>query len=241
VIWKSIHDHVGLVVTFGVFLAFIFAFARVYLCLYLSDKANFSFDADVSSRQADVHMERMHNQAAELHQRIIEKAMQVSILTEVLETLESALTRLEDDGSTFHALQLPSGRRCEARCFTAPQQYPSPELDEFYYLALFDVGGKSLGTRMTDADSFSDIQRALPDVIANAQIEESRLLEKARAKAPSTMWSFWDFFYFSTITQTTVGYGDILPNSTIVRMIVSLQIFVGYALLVVVLNIVLSH
>ena len=50
------------------------------------------------------------------------------------------------------------------------------------------------------------------------------------------IWSFWDFFYFSAITQFTVGYGDILPNATSVRLVVVLQTFVAALLLVVVLN-----
>ena len=59
--------------------------------------------------------------------------------------------------------------------------------------------------------------------------------------AEPDVWSFWDFFYFSTIIQTTVGLGDILPNSTLVRMIVTTQVLIGYALLIVVLNIVLTN
>jgi len=55
-----------------------------------------------------------------------------------------------------------------------------------------------------------------------------------------TLWRYFDFIYFSMITQSTVGYGDILPNSTVVRSIVVAQIIVTYALLVVVLNLVLS-
>ena len=43
-------------------------------------------------------------------------------------------------------------------------------------------------------------------------------------------------FYFSAITQFTVGYGDILPNATSVRLVVVLQTFVAALLLVVVLN-----
>lgn len=50
------------------------------------------------------------------------------------------------------------------------------------------------------------------------------------------LWSFWDFFYFSAITQFTVGYGDILPNATSVRLVVVLQTFVAALLLVVVIN-----
>jgi hypothetical protein len=43
-------------------------------------------------------------------------------------------------------------------------------------------------------------------------------------------WSYWDFAYFSTMTQTTVGYGDIVPSSGLVRTLVSIQVLVGLAL-----------
>lgn len=49
-----------------------------------------------------------------------------------------------------------------------------------------------------------------------------------------------DFVYFSLITQSTVGYGDILPNSTAVRVLVSVQILLGYLILVVLINLVVS-
>ncbi len=38
---------------------------------------------------------------------------------------------------------------------------------------------------------------------------------------------FCDFLYFSIITITTTGYGDILPNTTYVRCLVSLEILLG--------------
>ena len=60
-------------------------------------------------------------------------------------------------------------------------------------------------------------------------------IEAFKTGAPD-VWSFWDFFYFSAITQFTVGYGDILPNATSVRLVVVLQTFVAALLLVVVLN-----
>ena len=44
--------------------------------------------------------------------------------------------------------------------------------------------------------------------------------------------SFWDFCYFSISTLATVGYGDIVAKSTSLRMIVSLEIIHGIALLV---------
>ena len=67
------------------------------------------------------------------------------------------------------------------------------------------------------------------------------LLEKRLQSAPNSpydVWSYWDFLYFSSICQTTVGFGDILPNATSVRLLVVAQIVVGYGVLVVLLNIV---
>jgi voltage-gated potassium channel len=54
------------------------------------------------------------------------------------------------------------------------------------------------------------------------------------------MLNYWDFLYFSGITQTTVGYGDMLPNSTAIRMIVLAQILIGYFIIAVILNISLT-
>ena len=54
------------------------------------------------------------------------------------------------------------------------------------------------------------------------------------------IWTFTDFLYFSTIIQSTVGLGDIQPNSTKVRAVVILQIMIGYLILIVILNIILG-
>jgi hypothetical protein len=42
------------------------------------------------------------------------------------------------------------------------------------------------------------------------------------------------------MTITTVGFGDILPNSTAVRMVVLGEVLLGILLVVVVINIVTS-
>jgi hypothetical protein len=57
----------------------------------------------------------------------------------------------------------------------------------------------------------------------------------------SSSLNYLDFLYFSTITATTVGYGDISPNGRIARLIVMLQsllsvIFVGYLVHLVTLS-----
>jgi hypothetical protein len=51
------------------------------------------------------------------------------------------------------------------------------------------------------------------------------------------IWNFIDFLYFSTISQTTIGYGDILPNSRIVRTLVMVQVLVGLFVVGIIINI----
>jgi uncharacterized membrane protein len=63
-------------------------------------------------------------------------------------------------------------------------------------------------------------------------------LQSLKSDRPQ-VWGFWDFVYFSTVIQTTIGLGDILPNSTLVRKLVVVQVLVGYGILIVFLNIVL--
>ena len=43
--------------------------------------------------------------------------------------------------------------------------------------------------------------------------------------------SILDFIYFSFVTVTTVGYGDIIPRHTFVRGLILLQVLFGFALI----------
>jgi Ion channel len=71
------------------------------------------------------------------------------------------------------------------------------------------------------------VYRQLSNALAELEAEQ----DPKSAAEQRHEWNLWDFIYFSTITQTTVGYGDILPNSTIVRTLVMFQILTGLILL----------
>lgn len=43
----------------------------------------------------------------------------------------------------------------------------------------------------------------------------------------SFKYPIWNFLYFSAVTITTLGYGDILPNSTLVRILVMFETISG--------------
>jgi hypothetical protein len=101
------------------------------------------------------------------------------------------------------------------------------------------------GTETWDDGPYKAVQRLVRDkgvgrreylaLLSEVEAKEAELLKSAsiRLRAlPSHRFRQADFLYFSIVTVTTLGYGDIVPNSTSVRMLVVLQILLGLALIV---------
>jgi hypothetical protein len=165
--------------------------------------------------------------------------------------VNEALQYLQDRGihhlgnDDADSIDLKSGRIVLVRTLVHPPE-PEPHLQEqdtLYSIAFHAPDGSIIGTSVVQNwetaaanEIFEDVRRRFTDEMQSVEAQ----LKTFETDFPD-VWSFWDFFYFSTITQTTVGYGDILPNSTLIRMIVCLQIVLGYGLLVVILNLALTH
>ena len=89
---------------------------------------------------------------------------------------------------------------------------------------------------MHSADSPEKLRSTLEQLIEALRDERETLLAKVRAHVGERPeWNILDFVYYSTVTLTTLGYGDIVPNSSLARFIVLLNsiagvFFVAYAL-----------
>lgn len=62
------------------------------------------------------------------------------------------------------------------------------------------------------------------------------LLEIYNGKPPNSEGNFWRMFYLSSVTITTLGYGDIVPVTTTTRILISLETVLGVILIGLFLN-----
>lgn len=67
-----------------------------------------------------------------------------------------------------------------------------------------------------------------PQIVENSIsfLDDSPLIVKTIVRG-NFKYPIWNFMYFSAVTMTTLGYGDILPNSAVVRVLVILQTILG--------------
>jgi hypothetical protein len=61
-------------------------------------------------------------------------------------------------------------------------------------------------------------------------VSRTTSLSGERTNDKSRYWGYFDFVYFSAMTQATVGYGDIVPNNTFTRLLAAIQVLTGLAL-----------
>lgn len=231
----------------AIFIAFVVVqvlFGGLYFWLYRRRAANFSFNADILRAQTSTTQENTTLKLTRLEGAITALAE----LTKELHcgTMPTVVPHLR---ATVH---LASGRKCVMHYHAGGPGHGPPPSSTFELLdadgvTLFSGDPTKPGLRgwldsamfRTSTAEWQDFLPTFSAKVQRAYTGARRRLDSLSTASPD-IWSYWDFLYFSTIVQTTVGFGDILPNSTAVRLVVTGQIVTGYALLVVVLNVVLS-
>jgi hypothetical protein len=223
----------NLELVFMYFVISILWFGVTYAHLYRKNHRHFIFNADIAKRQRQVARAEWESQLSGFRR---------------LQTLISDLhTALVQNEATFlpesapGEVVLPSGFRFVFQLDPGPASMPLLSLRIFNALNEFvDIYGDfSFRALPTRRDSMRDVcERYLSQLKARCvRLEE--LIATAQDEG-AEIWGTWDFLYFSVVIQTTIGLGDILPNSTLVRKLIILQTMIGYILLVFVLNFVLS-
>jgi hypothetical protein len=232
---------------FAVYVALLFLFATVYLLIHRCRPDSFAFNADVL-RSQDTTFRSMRAKESERNRPWISalESMQVD-----MEKSQPTITSTRDPyGSILRSgggyeVSFVRRRPYQSPAMAKRKMRPPPPWKELS-LRKPDDGDELASITFPDSEKvpqnveqFTELLiRVLNDLRADADAH----LDVATSPVSSPeMWSFWDFLYFSTITQSTVGYGDILPNSTLVRMVVALQVLFGCAIVVLFINLAVSH
>jgi hypothetical protein len=219
-------------------------FAALYYDLYLSAPDNFAFATQVAeTRGAEVNS-RLRLAAAELQ-------LEEMSSREILEALRGSAPLLIDrNGGTVHLDARKSMLTVSTSTFVTVVGDPRGDVisevaivrkspPRRWLQSVMLVGSRD--EHLLDYLASADARRQYANLIST---ELSRLTPTLQALQDqlaqplpnrSDQWGFVGFVYFSVITQATIGYGDIIPNSRFARMIVMLQVVISVALLTVVL------
>lgn len=222
---------------FGAYTLLIILFAFLYFGFYSWQPSRFTSSSDIRRR------------------RLAERRLRARAELRSLRPFFTALQNVEGQLSADHpmpparddslAFSLPGGDVFRIVYFPPEESHDLPVFAPAYYeFYLATALSRVVASRTIEpsADFFSDRQALLTQVqqlIVAIRMDLQRQERIRRSPSAFRPWTLLDFLYFSLITQSTVGYGDILPNSTGVRMLVCSQIFTGYFILVVVLNLIL--
>jgi hypothetical protein len=216
---------------FGLYLVSIFLFGCAYYWLHKRpNRKHFLFNKDI------LEHEKISVRFA-LESRLQNHQQQLLMLDDANTYVRNTRTEFLNNVDGQYMI-LKSGRILFIRTPVLPPGAPTPsvEPDYVYGVALDDLTQQRIGTHTVSNWEKEPIQQVLRGLAQRLNGELLILEQRLQSLSTDDLWSLWDFFYFSTITQTTVGYGDILPNSSTVRRLVCLQIILGYVLIAVVLN-----
>jgi hypothetical protein len=70
-------------------------------------------------------------------------------------------------------------------------------------------------------------------IFAVAYYLSSKYIHESMRNKDNSNMSLWDCIYFSLVTQTTVGYGDIVPTHAVTKLINVLQLLTIYGVLLI--------
>lgn len=223
-----------LVGIFSIFLQSIAFFAIAYAWLYSKNHRHFVFNADIVKRQCEVAGTEWHAELVRFRR-----------IQSLIRDLDAALAKGEAvilpesaPGEVVLSSRYTYKFKISGTGFSVP----------ILYLEVFDENNKLQDTYIdptllralpVHGPHFREFTRRYLDELENRCAHFETLVSDAQGEG-TQVWGIWDFLYFSVVIQTTIGLGDILPNSTLIRKLVILQTVIGYGILIILLNFVLA-
>lgn len=218
-----------LLTLFGFYVFVLLGFAQVYEKIYRNDPQSFLFSSDITSAQIN-HL--MAETSAEVPRLRRENDVLVALTALLSDNYEPAAKEYKV-GALTAVFSLAPG---------------SPDIPSVWELQCKDPAGKTVydfllrppepGDNPTNTHALRQMTMELSAQLTRSIETDTKLLTGQTRPEP---WTAWDFVYFSGTTLTTVGFGDILPANTLVRMVVLSEVLCGVFIFLYALNVIVSQ
>ncbi len=230
--------NIWLLVVFALYLTAIPVFAGVYFLLYRTHRGNFAFNSDIVRSQKTIV-------AASTRRLIDENNIDTADLLDLREQLntseiETSLQELKGRKVRAVLVESPQSRYTffeseTVLSFTGSEAIDSKLRVERRNGSVNEITNGPVVQLPKNAKAYQELCGRWLTLLMERKVELNRIEASLDTDAPD-VWTFPDFVYFSAITQATVGYGDIVPNTTPVRLLVTVQTILSAAIVVVVIN-----
>jgi hypothetical protein len=222
-----------LLTVFLTYVCIMFLFALIYFMLYKQDRRNFSYNADILKAQKSA----VANSTAS---RLARASEALSVLDELLRSDQANWGTISPGPppAPMMSIRIGDSKYCldaRAAILSGSEAVGSTLTVERFDGTVIKIEHGPVVPFPQNRDGILSLC-ALWRSRLSQQIDELNRIRAALDFDSSDVWTFPDFFYFSAITQATVGYGDILPNSTPVRIVVTLQTIFSLTLVIVLVN-----
>jgi hypothetical protein len=247
-------------VVFFLYLALIPVFGEIYDCLYRAKAGEFGHPRMIFN--SDVVNGRLQERRLQWQRDIPRYQKEIKALSQLQDAIRSGVRPMHTEALVSGVLTRSHFRTSEyfydVETYSESVNSDTMRFERRYLVNITDetgqlsesvvLSGPPVTTPLSDsanrwiASSRDPIEsgifeEVIDTLLLRLQGDYKALIELLNSLDANTdIWSYWDFVYFSTITQTTVGYGDILPNSTVVRMVVCVQVLLGLLLLGIAIN-----
>jgi hypothetical protein len=193
-------------------------FASIYYFVYLHDPTAYAFSSQIEPKQIQGYY-------TVTYKSLLKECEFLLVLARLYEQPDVGMTAIRDERTE---IELPMEKGGGGHAILFCSRYASGMSLVIPYMHV-EYKGYQWDLNLTQPTNTRDQFRTyVEDCIKTVNQEKEEDFQKLRdALSARRQWGFLDFLYFSTVTITTLGYGDIIPNTRIVRMITMSQTFVG--------------
>jgi ion channel len=221
---------VALLVTY---LCIVAIFGSIYYILFCRDVTAFAFAANTSEGKAVEHFSRELAHYRQLNEEVYVVELLDSNINITLELISSDVKRQLDSthtAQTYTETSIDGESQVKVRWLQVMHGSQRYRFGAAPGAVHSRFESERLTAELFDAKSRAGAHKAIVNLLE--YLLRNRLRSQAALSADlrrDPRWEFLDFCYFSVVTMTTVGYGDIVPNNSVVRLCVTAQAVIGVA------------